>query len=580
MDDLYAINAAKSEFRECFNLADTSRVLAIADPDPRRLVRGSPMSLVLPTKYSLGRLTAYRAEGQSASGLQGLRHPVATAGAMALFAFAACYFRLFILPDVPLLPSGDQVGFAEAGSRIVAGQLPYRDYFQIVPPGTDFAYALLIRLFGLRTWTPHLVMATLAAVATLLITLISMRVLRGLSVVLPGLLLVGFLLLVSMDGTHHWFSTVAALAALLVLLGGTTLPQIAAAGALCGLTACFTQNKGATVLVGFVVYLVWKASLDGAPARAWLRQCAALVGVAACTFAVANVYFVSAVGMRRWLYCLVVYPLRYYPSPAINNWRVVLYDFASHQNAVRWVAYPFVYATVPLACVVFLLATRRRWRQKDPTEPWGELVLIALTGIFMFLAVAASPSVKRLGSVGPPAMVSLAWMLSGPGRVTRWLKMGLVFAAIGMVLVASVVNQTRWRAFLDLPAGRTAFHDKLQYEEYGWVLQHTHPRQFFLGVPMYFPFHVQNPSPTDGYETSEYTRPEQVTELLQALKTHFVPLMILPSAKQYPRRTGLPSDHLGPFRNYLCRNYSLTRTLATGDEVWERRDLPTNCPPQ
>ena len=33
MDDLYAINAAKTEFRECFNLGDASRVLAIADPD-------------------------------------------------------------------------------------------------------------------------------------------------------------------------------------------------------------------------------------------------------------------------------------------------------------------------------------------------------------------------------------------------------------------------------------------------------------------------------------------------------------------------------------------------------------------
>jgi len=32
MDDLYAINAAKTEFREGFNLGDTSRILAIADP--------------------------------------------------------------------------------------------------------------------------------------------------------------------------------------------------------------------------------------------------------------------------------------------------------------------------------------------------------------------------------------------------------------------------------------------------------------------------------------------------------------------------------------------------------------------
>ena len=33
MDDLYAINAAKSEFRDCFNSSDTSRLLAMVDPD-------------------------------------------------------------------------------------------------------------------------------------------------------------------------------------------------------------------------------------------------------------------------------------------------------------------------------------------------------------------------------------------------------------------------------------------------------------------------------------------------------------------------------------------------------------------
>jgi hypothetical protein len=40
MDDLFAINAAKTEFRECFNLGDASRVLAICaaftEDSPRR----------------------------------------------------------------------------------------------------------------------------------------------------------------------------------------------------------------------------------------------------------------------------------------------------------------------------------------------------------------------------------------------------------------------------------------------------------------------------------------------------------------------------------------------------------------
>jgi ketosteroid isomerase-like protein len=33
MDDLFAINAVKTEFRDGFNLGDEARVLAIADPD-------------------------------------------------------------------------------------------------------------------------------------------------------------------------------------------------------------------------------------------------------------------------------------------------------------------------------------------------------------------------------------------------------------------------------------------------------------------------------------------------------------------------------------------------------------------
>src|SRR6267154_5918148 len=42
MDDLYAINVAKSEFREGFNLGEVSRVLAIADPDLVSFSDGQP----------------------------------------------------------------------------------------------------------------------------------------------------------------------------------------------------------------------------------------------------------------------------------------------------------------------------------------------------------------------------------------------------------------------------------------------------------------------------------------------------------------------------------------------------------
>lgn len=42
MDDMYAINAAKTEFRECFNLGDVSKILAIVDPDLVSFSDGAP----------------------------------------------------------------------------------------------------------------------------------------------------------------------------------------------------------------------------------------------------------------------------------------------------------------------------------------------------------------------------------------------------------------------------------------------------------------------------------------------------------------------------------------------------------
>jgi hypothetical protein len=67
------------------------------------------------------------------------------AASAALFAFASSYRRQFVLPLVPILPGGSQLGFANAGSRIASGHLPDRDYFQIVLPGTDLIYAALIK---------------------------------------------------------------------------------------------------------------------------------------------------------------------------------------------------------------------------------------------------------------------------------------------------------------------------------------------------------------------------------------------------------------------------------------------------
>jgi hypothetical protein len=489
-----------------------------------------------------------------------------TASLIGLFTFVVCYFRAFVFPNIPVLPRGDQLGFLFRGGRLVAGEVPYRDFFEIIPAGTELVYALFIRLFGLYDWIPGLLMASLAAGTVILTTLIAGRLMRGFAIALPGLLLAGFVLPGSFDATHHWFSTIAVLGATLILLSGVTFPRIAGAGALCGLAACFTQSKGAVVIVAFVIYLLWKTRRDGGRVDESRHRCLVLCSAAAAIFLAVNVYFIGAAGLRQWLFCIIVYPLRYYSAPALNNWRVVKFDFQWHSGVWRWISFPFVYAAVPLAYLAFVFTAR--WRcEKDQHEDWDQLVLVALGGVAMLLAVALSPSLKRLSTVSPPALVILVWLLNQTRRITAGMKSAMAAAAVAMAIAAPLHTQTRWRASLDLPGGRTALLDPVDYEEYRWVLTHTHPGQFFFGMPpMYVPFHMRNPTAIDAFDDSEYTRPEQVIAAVQGFETHRIPMMILlPLEDPVP----YPSDHRGPFREYMRQHYRLTKSFPNDQQVWE-----------
>jgi hypothetical protein len=269
-----------------------------------------------------------------------------------------------------------------------------------------------------------------------------------------------------------------------------------------------------------------------------------------------------------------VFPFRYYPAPTINNWRVILFDFQWHGGALGWIVYPFVYAAVPLAYVVFLLTMRRQWKNEQSVL-WDQLLLVTLTGLGMFLAIAPSPSMKRICTVSAPAMILLGWLLNRPGKtnVRASFKIVLGIAALAFAVEPAVHSQMRWHGYLNLPAGRMAFPDRALYEEYNWVLAHTSPGQFFFGLPpLYTPFHLRNPAATESIETTEYTRPEQVAALIQALDSHPVPLLILRQSSAFLQATHSPSDHSAPFRAYLLKNYRLIRTFPTGDDVWQKID--------
>jgi hypothetical protein len=495
------------------------------------------------------------------------RRPMAAATLLAIFIFVSCYFRLFIFPHLPLLPGGDVIGFFFSGNRILAGDLPYRDFAEALPVGTDLFYATVIKLFGFYTWVPDIVMPLLAAGTTLLLTLVARRLTRGVATLLPGLMLVNFAMPnEAFNATHHWFSAFFAIAAILVLLRGASFSRVAAAGALGGLATCFTQTTGGLLLAVMAIYIVCRSGAKDDSAR-W-RKAALILAVSLGVFAAVNGYFIWRAGFSQWFASVVIFPVKYFRIPAINNWRVVKIDFRDHPTVSRWLTFPFLYAAVPFACIVLAVVLCRRERGDQP-ELWDRLFLVSLCGTAMFLAVISAPSLLRLSSASPPTMVLIAWVLGREGRLTRIVKIAAVSVATLIAIVVPIQHQRRWHAALDLPGGKTAFFDRVTYEEDRWVQDRVHPGQYFFGMPaMYLPFHMLNPAPVFALDRTDYTRPEQVAAAVRGLDEHDVPMMIIRDTPTPP--TEQSNNNSRPFWEFVRANYRPTKEFPNGDVMWER----------
>ena len=128
------------------------------------------------------------------------------------------------------------------------GQVLYRDFFELVTPGTHLLYAATFRIFGVHAWVMQAWCIALGLALACVITRIASRMFRGPIVLLPALLF----LVLNFDNasapTHHWFSTLFVLVAVSVLIDGAGLQRIALAGAFCGVATLFYSDSGC---VGF-----------------------------------------------------------------------------------------------------------------------------------------------------------------------------------------------------------------------------------------------------------------------------------------------------------------------------------------
>lgn len=497
---------------------------------------------------------------------------------------AFLYFSLFVFPRVPIFLAEDPQIYLLNAARMLEGQVIYRDFFQFTSPGTELVYFVLFKLLGPRAWIPNAVLVILGVGYAWLIMKISETVAQRWASLLAGLLFLTLAYRIYFSGsTHNWYSTLAVMAAMGVVIEERTRVRLTVAAAFCGLASIFTQTRGVMALLGLAIFLLWEYRRKRWNWGSLLKDEISLFAGFLATLGPAIVYYIYRVGMRRLVYSTVLFPLRHFSSDAMYN-TLASYgtDLPELLYSGSWMTHRlpglgmflFMHILVPFVYAVFFLRYRREAGVR-PSEPWNRLMLVSVVGSLLFLGIAPAPSWFRLCSVSPPALIILAWMLGSPGKISKAALRFLGVAGLVLAVAEPVDTQLAWRAYLDAPAGRTAFLDSDAYETSQWLLHRTRPSDFlFRGIypDYYFLLGLRDPARVPYVTATDFTPPWQVEEVVESLERHQVRFVLWSVWLDVPFGYRTQGDHLKPLRAYLLEHYHVVKTFATADfeQVWER----------
>jgi hypothetical protein len=199
-------------------------------------------------------------------------------------------------------------------------------------------------------------------------------------------------------------------------------------------------------------------------------------------------------------------------------------------------------------------------------------MLVNVTGLCLFLSIASAPAWNRLYTVSLPALIMLVWFLNSSFKLERALVRILWATVLVLAIARPIITQTRWKAFLDLPTGRTVFFEPGTYQETKWVLERTHPSDHFFGDQLIcFDLKLRNPSRVAFVSPYDFTRPEEVSNVVEELEEHNVRFVSWYQGLDDPLNT--EGNHLAPLRRYLQSHYHIAESFANGHKMWERNSV-------
>jgi hypothetical protein len=412
---------------------------------------------------------------------------------------------LYLYPFMRLLMHGPDEGTLIYGAeRVVEGEVPFRDFFEAMGPGTFYWLALFFKLFG-TTWLATRISLFLTTASTILLMYYLGRRLRTGFDAVPAVLLLG-----TSFGplwptiSHHGDSTVFALlsfTALLKSLETRTPVRLFITGFLAGLTTWFLQPKGFFLFLSYLVvlWLQYRKEPKFVSSTAWLAA-----GYASSTGPVLLLFY-AAGALPDLIYANVLWPLtRYshantvaYGLGAIDfYWRrwtatlVPLFSPVIGYGTSAVILVPFLaLMALPIALVPLALYSRSVAFRRATVPYW-------IAGSALWLSEIHRKDIMHLG-YGAPLFLILLFHLLRQIR-SRWSAWALQFVVLSACALAGFNWFTALSARTELVTRRGVVHSFGNDPVLAFLNAHTKPNEEVFAYPYlptnYFLAAAKNPT--------------------------------------------------------------------------------------
>jgi hypothetical protein len=173
---------------------------------------------------------------------------------------AVAIFAVYVWASHYWIDLIDEGYFVYLGSRVHAGDLPYRDFDTYYTPGIFYLYSWLFSLFGLNVMPVRILMSGVRVLWGLILYRLARRVVPWPFALLPFLIVAGVDSAPVFPEPHPaWIATLATLAVMETIARHQVSGArrwIVAAGVLAGIAFLFKQNTGAFAVLGIGAYLI------------------------------------------------------------------------------------------------------------------------------------------------------------------------------------------------------------------------------------------------------------------------------------------------------------------------------------